>query len=278
MGWVHGDSHLGNFIVDVRSMRMYMIDLERCHPSTSAVLQFFDVQEMFGHACSLLVDMPYTGRWDMHDIQGVTAKLHPLICSKDSKKEAAFCMLPVCNCFTGDCVLEKTKGCIYCKSQFNVANAKYYKTMDGFSSMVKALNTTSIEILSSKVKIARDETRMQCEVTCEILSNYQHLLDDCICSISPETLSFSMLEGETSTNIMPRLRAQRILYLGGFIPGEYKLGMTIIRLLAKKKAKKEATMLSGFLVKTAGVKPVRHKKTVHVASSASESKAPSLPG
>jgi len=76
--WIHGDSHLGNFMVNVCTLRVVMIDTERSFQSTSPMLKLSDMQELFAHAVRLSVETPYNGKWNMKDFTGVATLLHPL--------------------------------------------------------------------------------------------------------------------------------------------------------------------------------------------------------
>ena len=75
--WIHGDTHLSNFMLDASTLRVVLIDTERSFHSSCPIQKLLDVQEAFGHAVSLTVSMPYNKTWDMREIQGVTGILHP---------------------------------------------------------------------------------------------------------------------------------------------------------------------------------------------------------
>ena len=68
-GWVHGDSHLGNFVY--AGGRLYAIDFERSFGSSDPVQHLLDIQELFGHISSVIVHLDRPHEWDMKDIPGI---------------------------------------------------------------------------------------------------------------------------------------------------------------------------------------------------------------
>ena len=68
-GWVHGDSHLGNFVY--ANGRLYAIDFERSFCTSEPVQHFLDIQEVFGHISAMIVHMERPHEWDMKDIPGI---------------------------------------------------------------------------------------------------------------------------------------------------------------------------------------------------------------
>jgi hypothetical protein len=77
-GWAHGDTHLGNFMIDLRKWRIYLIDLELSFQSTDPRQHLLDIQELWGHATGLLTTaVKGKEQWDMVDILGVATLLHP---------------------------------------------------------------------------------------------------------------------------------------------------------------------------------------------------------
>lgn len=68
-GWVHGDSHLGNFVY--ADGRLYAIDFERSFGSLDPLQHFLDIQEAFGHMSAILVHPERMYEWDMKDIPGI---------------------------------------------------------------------------------------------------------------------------------------------------------------------------------------------------------------
>lgn len=85
--WIHGDTHLANFLIDTEEMRVVLIDMERSFKTTNSVQKLLDIQEVFGHISTLIVSMPYNSSWDMRDVQGVAGLLHPFNSLCLSKKK-----------------------------------------------------------------------------------------------------------------------------------------------------------------------------------------------
>ena len=75
--WVHGDSHLGNFIY--LCGRIYAIDFERSFQTSNAVQQLLDIQETFGHITGILIHTQIQNEWDMRDISGIHFHRSPLL-------------------------------------------------------------------------------------------------------------------------------------------------------------------------------------------------------
>jgi hypothetical protein len=120
-GWVHGDTHLGNFIFDPEHWRLYLVDMERSFPSNDPIQHMLDIQELVGHASGLLVSYPNGNEWNMKYIWGVATKLHPLLRPKKRMvlDDSVLHMLPVCVCFIEECEEERKRGCACCKSEKN---------------------------------------------------------------------------------------------------------------------------------------------------------------
>jgi hypothetical protein len=149
-GWVHGDTHLGNFMLDVSSWRVHLIDFERAFACTLPQQAFLDVQELFGHLSGALVSHPYVHSWDMTEILPIVTALHPALPSatrhypdprafrllppspppeataRSAQRRRLFHLLPVCTCFVHSDRLQRLEGCDFCNSHFNRLNAQYY--------------------------------------------------------------------------------------------------------------------------------------------------------
>lgn len=69
-GWVHGDSHLGNFIY-CDDGRMYAIDFERSFRTRDTVQHLLDIQEAFGHISGIMINIHNQNEWDMRDLPGI---------------------------------------------------------------------------------------------------------------------------------------------------------------------------------------------------------------
>ena len=140
-GWVHGDTHLGNFLLDVRSWRVYLIDFERAFPSVLPVQQLLDVQELVGHATGVLLAATMD-RWDMVDVPSVAMRLHPdaSCCyrptttnnnniteeEEEEPRASIFRWLPICTCFIQEEPAVRMDGCKCCRSTFNAHIAERY--------------------------------------------------------------------------------------------------------------------------------------------------------
>lgn len=268
LGWVHGDSHLGNFLIDTNKMRVVLIDLERTYKSISPVQQYLDIQELIGHASTALVDDPYNGAWDMRDVQGITSKLHPGVrifssithgLKEDLHGMKAFSMLPVCNCFSSEEQEERSMGCVYCKSKLNIETAKFYQTKKGFTSLLKSLEKCPIESIVVNVKKARAMTRLECKQTVEIFNKHSGLLSDKMRKISVRNLCLCTVDGEDQFELMCRLRVQRTLYLGAFVRNGCSFGSSLVKMLAEAGHTEDAASLKRMIV----------APRLHVASSAS---------
>jgi hypothetical protein len=149
-GWVHGDTHLGNFLLDVGSWRVYLIDFERAFPCSLQRQAFLDVQELFGHMSGALVSYPYTHSWDMTEILPIVTRLHPALSTatphypdpqafrllapsplpeahtRSEQRRRLFHLLPVCTCFVHSDRRQRLEGCEFCTSHFNRLNIQYY--------------------------------------------------------------------------------------------------------------------------------------------------------
>ena len=125
-GWVHGDTHLGNFLLDVATWRVYIIDFERAFECDLPEQQLMDLQELIGHASGLLLNFPQHNAWDMCDLRGVTAELHPFL-PLSKTKSIVHAFLPVCACFANEDREERLRGCAYCKSHAHRRTAARYR-------------------------------------------------------------------------------------------------------------------------------------------------------
>lgn len=139
-GWVHGDSHLGNFVY--ANGRLYAIDFERSFCTTDVVQHFLDIQEVFGHITSIIVHTERPHEWDMKDMLPIYFHRHPLFGQVPRvglpsplqrrvglpMRRMALYMLPVCTCFTCPKQAIRVKGCSLCNSEFNRHSAYVFAT------------------------------------------------------------------------------------------------------------------------------------------------------
>ena len=223
-GWVHGDSHLGNFVLDSTTWRVYAIDMERSFSSMDAVQQMLDIQELFGHACGLIVSYTSGNHWDMDDIWGVATKLHPLLRSMSKNKcllqdTSVLHMLPICTCFVEEDEEDKVAGCICCRSKKNVQTANFFKN-HGFTH-IENLFKMSLKVARAYVSAARKKTITEC-------SHMETLLleSSCKCDLA-KFISLSQegryLDPDTTPqnfNLDEKINfdewLRKILYLGSF--------------------------------------------------------------
>ena len=159
-GWIHGDSHLGNFVLDRKNWRVYAIDVERTFQSEDLVQQFMDIQEVFGHASSLLIN---EFSWDMQEIMGVACKLHPRLSNKNIRDGLdCFNMLPVCSCFTEETQEGRLEGCMACKSPFNRQSAELFQ--DEWMTQIRHMFFLSIHQIVKHIQSCKHTSKRQCNL------------------------------------------------------------------------------------------------------------------
>lgn len=131
-GWVHGDSHLGNFVY--QKGKIYAIDFERSFATTHQVQHLLDLQECFGHFSGILLNPHGIHEWDMRDIFGIYYHRHPLLltvtalprgCVHMHSRRRTLFLLPICTCFTCPTQKLRQKGCVFCKSPLNEKSAHF---------------------------------------------------------------------------------------------------------------------------------------------------------
>ena len=122
-GWVHGDTHLGNFLLDSKTWRVCLIDAGRSFPTHDAVQHFLDVQELFAHATGMIVSLQDRVSWDLTDIAAVASKMHPCLTNQGTPFNN---FMPVCSCFVQEKRECRERGCSMCRSALNVSQANAY--------------------------------------------------------------------------------------------------------------------------------------------------------
>jgi hypothetical protein len=176
-GWVHGDSHLGNFIY--ADGRLYAIDFERSFCTTDVVQHFLDIQELFGHLSSILVHMERPHEWDMKDIQAIYFHRHPLFGQMPRvglpsplqrriglpMRRMALYMLPLCTCFTCPKQAIRVKGCLLCNSEFNRHSAHVFATRS--KDVLSDLEAWGL----SRLRASLLQTRNECIQRCTYVAN-----------------------------------------------------------------------------------------------------------
>jgi hypothetical protein len=163
-GWVHGDAHLGNFVLAFAAAaggagggggggrgggwRVYAIDAERSFRSGDAGQQLLDAQEAFGHASGLLLALAAPADWDMRDVPAVAREMHPARVARRHRRKCAnllaagpaaadpsppppespLCnLLPVCDCFVHQDRRRRLAGCALCRARGNRRQARLYR-------------------------------------------------------------------------------------------------------------------------------------------------------
>lgn len=164
-GWVHGDSHLGNFMYHQGTM--YAIDFERSFATDLPVQHLLDLQECFGHFSGMLLSPLGNHEWDMRDIFGVYYHRHPLLAVRDSPTPKRGCvhmysrrstlfLLPVCTCFTCPTKKLRLKGCVFCKSALNQDSSKW--VAEKFEEVLEDIRDWGITKLKNGLALTRSNT------------------------------------------------------------------------------------------------------------------------
>jgi hypothetical protein len=161
LGWVHGDTHLGNFLLNTKTWRVVAIDFERAFPSRDVAQHLMDIQELFGHATGLILS--HAGGWDMLDIFGVAMGLHPELGGQKyaTTSDNVMRMLPICSCFACDKVVERLDGCNKCQSDFYDQAAAHYDA--NRQAYINALSVYTLGRAASKVAVKRASVRAMIE-------------------------------------------------------------------------------------------------------------------
>ena len=157
--WVHGDTHLGNFMLDPATWRIYLIDAERSFPSAEPVQYLLDAQELFGHATGLLISLQNRCSWDMTDIWAVMSTMHPANKKADNARlhGPLVCFIPVCTCFVHEHVEQRLNGCKMCKSRLNSTQAALY--LSDSERWADKTDQRMLAALSYTIKKRREECR-----------------------------------------------------------------------------------------------------------------------
>ena len=169
-GWIHGDSHLGNFMYS--NGRLYAIDFERSFASTLPDQHLLDLQECFGHFSGVLLNPIRANDWDMRDIFGLYYYRHPLgarggKCSKHhlhSRRKTLY-MLPVCMCFTCPTEELRLQGCAFCRSASNQQSARFMA--NHFEDVIQDLSNWGLVKMKNGLALTRSITitKQCCMVT-----------------------------------------------------------------------------------------------------------------
>ena len=254
-GWIHGDTHLGNFLINSKTKKIALIDFERSHKTNDPRLMLADLQELFGHCSGITLSDPYDASWDMCEIQGVANLLHPFFSTKAilSKNNSdcvdhtlysvqikpkpkqvlipffqqnffkpeqmlIFSLLPVCTCFVNETFDQKNKGCIYCKSSFNECTGNFMRSGKNYSLVLNTINEVEWPQIRSIISNARFYIRIQQNMTIKIISENDDLKYWLRSNVSIDEFS-----DVYKTNKPPGLSyflMQRVLYLHAFVPSK----------------------------------------------------------
>ena len=220
-GWVHGDTHLGNFLLCPKTWRVFLIDPERAFASTNPVQCLLDVQELIGHASGLLVS-PYDKKlWDMSDVWGVASKvLHPLQS-----------YLPVCTCFVHANTAIRKRGCSVCRSPFNTHQAALY-----LAAATPSLDHDSYVELLALITKHRQTCRMDMQTfVLRLKPSLPRILQH------PSTALFQDMLSQESTDIKRWLKF--ICYHGAFVSHGSQKALHLVRILRKCRLRRLARLL-----------------------------------
>lgn len=183
-GWVHGDSHMGNFMY--LNQNIYAIDFERSFGSSNHVQHLMDIQEFFGHFSGILLNAVRANDWDMRDISGLYYYRHPLVSgelqqakqqkidqyllsknSNFSRRKTLF-MLPICSCFTCPTDDLRLKGCGFCKSHLNVQSAEFVASH--FEEVLEDMSEWGLSKMKTGLQHTRQTSMMkQCSGVAEVI-------------------------------------------------------------------------------------------------------------
>lgn len=155
-GWVHGDTHLGNFMLCAKTWRVYLIDAERSFASTDPVQHFLDAQELFGHVTGMMVSLRDRCRWDLSDITGVTAKMHPRLTDQGTPLNN---FMPVCSCFVQEKQECRERGCSMCHSALNASQAQAYKKHA--HTWLRKMDACDLPDLALRIQACRSDVRAE---------------------------------------------------------------------------------------------------------------------
>jgi len=261
-GWIHGDSHLGNFMIDINEMSVVMIDTERSFESSESGLRLMDIQEVMGHATMLTVSMPYTASWDLCDIAGVCALLHPLNAMmkvNDSydfspnyteilrttfpdynvdnaslylQQCTLFFFLPVCMCFTHEDPSKRGKGCICCKSKLNTDTSKILYANDKIIyKILELLHHVSLNQLQQIVSCSRTLVRDRLSNAKLHYPKENHFMQMLMSHIKPSDFNFFVDIDQTGNWEKEDLYLRYILFLSAFTRCTHKKTRKFLNLL-----------------------------------------------
>ena len=191
-GWVHGDTHLGNFIY--LDGRVYLIDCERSFPCECPTQHLLDIQEAFGHISGILVHPYMQNDWDMRDIQALYFCRHPLFKGTPSStsvvpqsqnkrkclpsplqrrlgvsaRRSTLFMLPVCSCFTSPTQAIRLRGCALCAIPMNRQSAAIFAGRS--DEILEDMENWGF----NKMRTSLFQTRQDCTQKCAFVASVIH--------------------------------------------------------------------------------------------------------
>jgi hypothetical protein len=281
--WIHGDSHLGNFMINVSNLKVVMIDAERSFQTTSTVLKMSDAQELFAHAVRLSVETPYNGQWNMRDLTGVATILHPLFTKQlvshtssttaiqptesfthlhlkqkiiddfhdkctvsDVKNVFIFFLLPVCNCFVRHENSDRIQGCIFCKSQVHLIASALCQTDAIWKCTLNSMFFLPFIDLRQTVMDARILQRAIHDTGFQIIEKNKSLIWKSVrqCILNGE-ISFTILDGDPPLDWITA-SFQRIYYFPMFQDQNLDFSSHIIQNISHNSQKSEAEFLTSY--------------------------------
>ena len=223
-GWVHGDTHMGNFMLDTRTWRVYLIDAERSFQSQDPVQYLLDGQELFGHASALLLSIQNRSTWDMQDVWGVMSKMHACGASKDQYKTALsvpLCnFMPVCTCFVHDDCASSARlaGCKMCTSKRNRKQAMRYVT-HGQNWFVETTQSM-LDALRYEITTCRTDRRSELKDLAATLTQHAKTIRALVKRATQTSTSKALLRVMATHDVTQfRLWLSRVLYSGTMVKG-----------------------------------------------------------
>ena len=224
-GWVHGDSHLGNFVYS--EGRVYAIDFERSFATQDRVQHLLDIQETFGHLSCIMVRLGGGHEWDMKDLGGIYFHRHPLFVRKQPNASRplpsplqrrvgvptgrrALYMLPACTCFTCPTQALRLKGCSLCKSRFNLQSAACFAETG--NAILEDMEAWGL----AKMRASLDQTRRECIQKCMYVADiiYPCLSDGTALHQAEELPVKELVQNKVSCGLI----LKKILYMPALSP------------------------------------------------------------
>ena len=237
-GWVHGDTHMGNFMLDTTTWRVYLIDAERSFQSKDSVQYLLDAQELFGHATGLLISMHNHISWDMQDVWAVMSRMHPSTTATQQQTPSLAAFIPVCTCFVHDIRCHRIRGCSLCMSPVNSQQATRYAKEAHL--WVRGTNQSMLDTLSCQIKECRQECRVDMQELSSLFTIYAPAIHRRLVlhkkSLAPELLTLMhILSTRSPTKI--KVWLNYTLYRGAIVGCGAARATRVAKFLAQCAAK-----------------------------------------